>query len=359
MWSDMFYKFGNLGGDYDETSQMPEGLADRIPENIQMVYWDYCIEDSEVTKMFLDRHAQDLGRNTLFAGGIWTWNRLTPNYDKTFTTARTQLKACKEAGVREVFTTIWNATCSMCNIYAVLPGLQMWAEECYNAEVTQKQLARMFEVCTGYRLEDFLLLGVDDFSSEEKQKYMQQGCICINSSAQHFFNDVLLGLFDKTLQGFDFAGHYTGYKEKLEKLPDMGKYESLFLQGKLFVRILCRKASIGPAVTEAYRSGDKQALENCKAELQVLLALYERYHEVTMRIWHSQYKPFGWEGCDMILGGVEARIKSTIRRLEDYLAGNAERLPELEEERLFFNACEKPMMETGSYRQILTAGTSW
>ena len=359
MWSDMFYKFGHLGGDYDATSQMPEGLAEQIPENIEMVYWDYCMEDSAITDMFLKRHAQDLGRKTLFAGGIWTWNRLVPSYDKTFATARAQLKACKEAGVKEVFVTQWSATCSMCNIYAILPGLQMWAEECYHSTVSDEQLASMFEVCTGYQLEDFLRLGLDEYSQAEKDAYMLEGCFCINSSSQHFFNDILQGLFDKTLSGYDFADHYSQCLEYLERLPEMGKHKTMFEQVRVLAKILQIKATVGVELTEAYRNTDRQALAIQLQQLKELLGLYEQYHALTYEIWHCQYKPFGWEGCDMILGGVEARVKSAISRLEDYLQGRTEALPELEAQRLYYNGIEKPLMETGSHRPIWSAGTAW
>lgn len=359
MWSDMFYKFGHVGGDYDATSQMPEGLRDKIPENIEMVYWDYCMEDRAVTDMFLQRHAGDLGRKTLFAGGIWTWNRLVPSFDKTFATARAQLKACKEAGVREVFVTQWSAACGLCNIYGILPGLQLWAEECYHSTVSDAQLASMFGICTGLRLEDFLALGLDEFTQAQKDAYMLEGCFCINSSVQHFFNDVLQGLFDKTLGGFDFAAHYTQCRKRLEQLPDMGQYGAMFAQGKVLAQILCIKAQIGPAMVRAYREANRMALTECRRQLEVLLTLYEQYHALAYSIWHSQYKPFGWEGCDMILGGVEARVRSAIARLEDYLQGRIQALPELEAERLYYNGVEKPLMETGSLRPIWSAGTAW
>ena len=359
MWSDMFYKFGHLGGDYDATSRMPEGLAEQIPQNIEMVYWDYCMEDSAVTDLFLQRHARDLGRKTLFAGGIWTWNRLVPNYDKTFTTARSQLRACKNAGVKEVFVTQWSATCGMCDIYAILPGLQIWAEECYHDCVSDAQLASGFEICTGCRLEDFLALGLDEFSQTEKDAYMLEGCFCINSSVQHFYNDILQGLFDKTLSGYDFAGHYSRCLEQLKRLPAMGKYEPVFEKGRVLAEILRIKSTLGPEMTEAYRKEDKQALAGHMRKLEELLGWYKRYHALAYETWHSQYKPFGWEGCDMILGGVEARVNSAIHRLDDYLQGRTEALPELEAERLYYNGIEKPLMETGSLRPIWSAGTAW
>ena len=61
----------------------------------------------------------------------------------------------------------------------------------------------------------------------------------------------------------------------------------------------------------------------------------------------------------MILGGVEARVNSAMHRLDDYLQGRTQALPELEAERLYYNGIEKPLMETGSLRPIWSAGTAW
>ena len=51
-------------------------------------------------------------------------------------------------------------------------------------------------------------------------------------------------------------------------------------------------------------------------------------------LWMCQAKPFGYELLDIKLGGVEARLKSHIRRIESYVTGDIHRLEELEQERL-------------------------
>ena len=61
----------------------------------------------------------------------------------------------------------------------------------------------------------------------------------------------------------------------------------------------------------------------------------------------------------MMLGGVEARVMTAYNRLHDYLQGHTADLSELEEERLYYNGIEKPLMETGSHRPIWSAGAAW
>ena len=354
MWSDMFFKFGTRGGDYDETSQIPEGYAEVLPANIEMVYWDYCFDNGTVTDLFLKKHAAELGKKTIFAGGIWTWNRMTVNLDKTFSTANGQLRSCKANGVREAFVTVWCNTNSLFSLYSILPGLQMWAEHRYHKEVSEDLLAESFRICTGYELEDFLLLSVDDFSEEEKAQYWDPAAFCINSSAQVFFNDPFTGLFDKTLSGYDFASHYRKYEEGLLKLEPMGPMEKMFEQARILTGLLVKKSGIKAQITEAYDTREKEKLSRCIGELEDLLQRYEAFHEISMDLWHEQNKPFGWDASDIRLGSMESRLKSVIKRLKALEEGKIDRLPELEEEALYFYNNEKPLTESGSFQSIMT-----
>ena len=356
MWSDMFFKSGKIGGDYDYTTKIPAGFHETIPKNIELVYWDYCMEKPEITDLFLKRHRDELKRKTIFAGGIWTWNRMTANYDKTFITSNAQLESCKNNNINEVFVTIWDNTTSMFNLYSVLPGLQLWAEHFYCDKPNLNRVKKMFKICTGYKYDDFMLLGFDDFTFEEKKEYADETMFCINSSAQHFFNDILIGLFDKTLGGFDFVSHYQKYCDGLKKVKYKGNIGDMFLQGKILSEILVRKAKISRELTEAYKKSDMEEFKKYVAETEDLLVLYEEYHKISRDIWYKQNKPFGWEGCDIILGGAEARIKTAINRLKQYAEGEIKSIPELEEERLYYNGISKPLTETGGFIEIMTAG---
>lgn len=354
MWSDMFFKNGKLGGDYDSTSEIPDDMSERLPENIELVYWDYCYEKQSVTDLFIGEHRNKLKRETVFAGGIWTWNRLLPSYVKSFDTARSQLKSCKENGIKTVFATVWYNTCALFNIYSILPGLQMYAENFYSKEVSDKKLSQMFEICTGYKFSHFLALGLDDFTKEILESHKATDSFCVNSTAQHFFNDVLMGLMDKTLSGFDFKSYYKKCLSKFKNLSDMGNLTPLFEQTKTLAQLLVIKSSIGYEIQSAYKDADKEKLQKCADELKTLLSLYEKYHKLAFVLWHKINKPFGWEGCDMLLSGMEGRIKTAILRIDGYLDGDFECIEELEEERIYYKDCESPLFETGKFQEITT-----
>jgi len=342
MWSDMFYKFGHIGGDYDYTSKIPEGSDKKISPDVELIYWDYCHEDKRVTDHFIESHQKELKRETIFAGGIWNWYRLVPNYRKTIATANSQLKSSKEHNLNTVFVTMWGRY----DIYAALPGFQIYAEHCYNEEVSNEQLSCMFKICTGYDLKDFLLMGFDDFSDELLDEYKSTPAFCVNSSVHHFFNDVLIGLYDKTLSGFDFRKHYKKYISSLDKLGDMGKFNPSFNEAKVLARILEIKSYAGIELAKAYKCDDKKELSRLTGVLKTLLNLYKEYRNIAREKWFSECKPFGWEVAEHRISGMIARTDTAIYRIEGYLNGVFSYISELEEERFYYRDCEKPLTET-------------
>lgn len=354
MWSDMFYKSGKIGGDYDYTSVIPENASEVLPENIKLVYWDYCYEDKKVTDLFVKSHKENLKRECIFAGAIWTWDRLVPSYQKTFDTARSQLKVCKDHGLKTVFTTVWNNTSSLINEYSILPGLQMYAENFYNYEVSDEQLSYMFEVCTGHRFDDFMAIGIDDFDKKTLNTYKAPAAFCVNPSAQHFFNDILLGLYDKALSGYNFKAHYKKCLRKLNATHDMGKFNDMIEQTKILVNILLIKSTIGIELAEAYKRNNTEELSKLLKRLKKLYKLYGEYHEISRKIWYSYCKPFGWEGCDTYISMATTRVKSAICRVSDYLNGNIDKIEELEAERIYINGQNFPIFETNDFKSIMT-----
>ena len=66
-------------------------------------------------------------------------------------------------------------------------------------------------------------------------------------------------------------------------------------------------------------------------KLPKLLQEVEVLKELHRKMWHSTYKPFGFECIDVRYGGLKSRIETAIWRVEEYLDGIIEHLEELEE----------------------------
>lgn len=350
VWSDMFFTSCNREKYYyiPET-QFPEEFKKEIPENLQMVYWDYEGDHEERYDAMIEAHKR-LEHEIIFAGACWSWNRLAPNFQKTFMASRAALSACKKHGVQTAFMTIWGNGGTQANFYVNLPAIQLWAELTYNDDVSDGLLAEHFNACTGYDLDAFMLLSCDDFEVEDIIKHFarSRAFLCINTSIQIFYQDVLFGLLDKNFADYDFASHYRKYYEDIQNIGNQGDMNDIFEIHKLLYKILYRKSDIGIRLTAAYRADDKKLLAELLEELKSIRADIETLHVMYHDLWHKMYKPFGWEQFDMKFGGLKARIDTAIIRVGRYINGEIASIPEFEAERLYFDGYPNAMIEVGS-----------
>lgn len=350
MWSDMFFRMYSPEGEYyTYEARFPDDLSERLPPNISMVYWDYYYGNPKVIDAMLAEH-RALKREIIFAGGIWTWGGLSVNYAKTFYTARTQLSCCIDHGIRHVFAAMWGDDGGENSIYTALLGMQLYAEYNYAENPDDNQIATMFKVCTGYDADAFKALSLDSFPEEESRLAM--------ASKQVFYNDVLLGLFDKNFRLYDYRVHFAKALEKLEGTGKQGDLEYLFDYGRLLAKILAAKSDMGIRLTDAYVGHDRKKLAALTEELAVLESDCEKLHETAAEIWYRNNKPFGFEVFEMRLAGVKARVKRARARVKAYLNGETPTLPELEEERLYYARSGKgdsPFLWEYSFSRISSA----
>ncbi len=350
VWSDMFFTSCNKEKYYyiPET-QFPEDFKKEIPENLQMVYWDYEGNFEERYDAMIEAHKR-LDHEIVFAGACWSWNRLVPNFQKTFIASRAALSACKKQGVQTAFMTIWGNGGTQANFYGNLPAIQLWAELTYNDVVSDQLLAEHFNACTGYDFDAFMLLSCDDFDVEDIMKHFakSRAFLCINTSIQIFYQDVLFGLLDKNLAHYDFASHYRKYYDDIQKAGDQGDMNDIFEIHKVLYKVLYRKSDIGIRLTSAYRADDKKLLADLLEELKSIREDVETLHVMYHNLWHKMYKPFGWEQFDMKFGGLKARMDTAIIRVGRYINGEIASIPEFEAERLYFDGYPNAMIEVAS-----------
>jgi len=195
-----------------------------------------------------------------------------------------------------------------------------------------------------------MLLSCDDFEVEDIIKHFarSRAFLCINTSIQIFYQDVLFGLLDKNFADYDFASHYRKYYEDIQNIGNQGDMNDIFEIHKLLYKILYRKSDIGIRLTAAYRADDKKLLAELLEELKSIRADIETLHVMYHDLWHKMYKPFGWEQFDMKFGGLKARMDTAIIRVGRYINGEIASIPEFEAERLYFDGYPNAMIEVGS-----------
>ncbi|MCH1624501.1 beta-N-acetylhexosaminidase [Fredinandcohnia quinoae] len=355
IWSDMYFRLASKEGNYyDLDSGIPEDVIQSIPD-VQMVYWDYYHPDENFYEKMLHSHKQ-LVSDPIFAGGLWTWNGISPNYGRMFVTTESALKACRKAGIKEVIATMWGDNGAETPIQTALPGLQLYAEYTYHKEVNRKDLEERFHFCTGYRLDDFLLLNAFD----ETPGVMKDNLYSSNPSKFLLWQDILIGLYDKNIHGLPMEEHYNSLIKPLELAKenehDM-KYLFTFYEG--LARVLSTKAEIGIKIKAAYDKEDKSEVKQYLVLLDSLVEQVEKLRKSHRNLWFSTNKAFGWEVLDIRYGGVLTRIETAIHRLSDWLDGNIPKIEELEENRLYFDGPEqfpdKVTLGREFYNRIVTA----
>lgn len=337
MWSDMFLKLASGNGSeyYEDETEIPEDMARRIPKDVDMVYWDYAHTEQEDYEKLIAKH-RPLGCNLVFAGAVWIFNTFGVNYGLSLHATDTALQVCKKEGIREVYATMWGDDGNEGNPFAALLGLQLYAEHAYSAEKPDRErLAERVKFCTGIEAEAFLLMkDLDETPGSEPDNWKQS-----NPSKFLLYQDVLLGLFDKQIEGLPMAEHYEQLEQAIRSSRNNdAELDYLFEMPEKLCGVLKIKSEIGIELKQAYDAKDKEKLRYAATEtIPVIADAVRKLREAHRSQWLRMFKPFGWEVLDIRYGGVVNRLDTASFRLLDYVEGRIERIEELEQERLFYS----------------------
>ncbi len=356
IWSDMYFRLGSkTGGYYDKDAHIPQKIIDSIPKTVQLVYWDYYHSNEKFYQDFIKKH-QAFGSNPIFAGGVWTWNGIAPNYGKTFVTTEAALQACKKEGVNEVFATMWGDNGAETNTFAGLVGLQLFAEHGYHKDIDPNRLKERFSFCTNGNMDDFLLLNEFDETPGVAENNMKES----HPSKFLLWQDVLIGLYDFNIKGLAMNKHYKSLAAKLEVAKDRNKvWNPLFQFYSKLANVLSEKAEIGIKLKDAYDQNDRPEVMKLKERLSKLGNQVDELRKSHRKLWYWKNKAFGWEIIDIRYGGVLSRIESAQFRLQQWLNGEIEKIEELEAERLYHDApwvMPEGALGRNSYHRIVSAG---
>jgi len=351
MWSDMFFRLA-FGGYYGEEDISPE-VREMIPVNVGLVYWDYYQDKKEAYDDNVRRH-QVFSNPIIFAGGVWRWKGFAPALEKSLEMSRLALESCAEHGIGDVFLTAWGDNGSESAMFSVLPVLQLYAEVGYGqTDISAEKLSSRLNVCTGETLERMLLLDLPDLPELDRVKD-----VGANPSKYLLYQDVLCGLFDRHTD----SEYPSLYKEASDRLKKAAEESTMFGYMYQTLAALCEtlalKCDVGVQLKEAYDNNNIEQLRGVKNKLFDVLAAVERFHICIEAQWMTECKPFGYEVQDIRLGGLETRLKTTARRIQEYIDGKTDRLEELEEERLYFDCrtTEEPLITVeNTWSRIATA----
>lgn len=338
IWSDMFYRIA-FAGEYTPDKEISPRVINMVPNDVDLVYWDYYRYEKDAYCAALDSHLQ-FNNPIIFAGGAWRWTGYTPHTVKSLEATRAALAACAEKGISEVICTAWGDGGNETPIFVILPTLQLYAEMSYQGDISNEELNRRLMTCTGENLPDCLLMDCPDMPDGKYRR------IETNPSRYLLHMDVFGGVFERHTEDC-YKAYYAKYARDLAEAANRSKnHEYMYEMLSKLCSLLELKSCVGKDAYEAYHAGDMQKLGIIAREiLPEILVRMEAFRSSVEKRWITEYKYSGYDVLDFRLGGVTARIKSAIRRLNAYLEGELSSMEELADPRLSFTGISDEELE--------------
>ena len=349
--SDMLFHGSGGAADHYEMGDKTECAID-LPENMDLMYWDYFHTDTEEIREFIRRH-KAWGKTPTYLGTVRTWESFATGYKQSFANSSAALEACALEDVEEVVISVWLNDGAENSLFAGLPGISYFAQQVYNVRATDSELKECFSVQTGADFDSFLLLGaLDEITTPVGSPAGG------NPSKFLLWQDVLLGFFDSQIKGLEMGKHYQGLSECLEKaIPEMGPYRLLMEMMRDLSGVLEKKSEIGVQIKHAYDSKNLSEMQRIANEvLPCISDAVERLRLSHRKFWMETLKPFGWEVMDSRYGGLRARMETAAQRILEYSSGKISAIQELEEDRIPYTKNGRSLPVVLCYDQIVSNG---
>ncbi len=347
MWSDMFFRMAGFTEYYCKDAKIPAEVRAKVPDNVELAYWDYYSEDKEIYDGMLDAHIS-FDKNVWFAGGAWRWIGFQSGNKKTFDTTLPALKSCNERGVDDILITLWGDDGSECPVYAVLPGM-VYAEECAKGNYDLEYSKKLFKELFDEEWDDFMLL---DLTMPKDVKLYRENA---TGAKEMLYSDPFLGKFDAGVSGTGIESKI--YAEKCEQMKvakaRSKKFKYIFESYERLCRLLSVKYELGYRTRKAYQAGDKAALKEIVKDYELCIKYLDEFIVAFRQMWFKDNKPQGFEVHEIRLGGLMLRLKSCKARLEKYIDGKLGKIDELEEALVspFIGDLESAIPMFNCYRQ--------
>ena len=320
MWSDMFFRLGSKTNSYyDLECHVPDAVIADLPE-VEMVYWDYYHTDGSTYGHMLSEHRR-MNRNTVFAGGVWTWSGFLPNRERTAHTMLPALQICAREETDTVIATLWGDDGAETDYLMAVDRLTMFSEACWQGEdFSMEECEGMASLLTGMDIE--IRNAWDAFYVDDCEKSTGKILIWCDPlypcGVAESRKNVLAQAAEKAIETLKNAP------------PSLETKYALSLFQTLLGKILLTQRIHG-----AYDGHDLQALDTISSqEIPALARSYEELMAAHRALWESNSKRQGWEVLALRYGGAVGRLRDVADELERYAKGQIDRVPELDEAEL-------------------------
>ncbi|KAH9245311.1 hypothetical protein BASA81_017220 [Batrachochytrium salamandrivorans] len=331
VWSDMLFTLANQNDPqsyYDDTN-ITADLYQGLPQDIQLVYWDYYHTNADIYQRKIQQH-RSLGFEPWVASAVWTWNRLFAALPFTFDAAKACLSACKQSSVRNVIITMWGDDGNECDMLSALPGLAYFGEQAYSTsyDVDWNTLKRNFAGVCGGRLEDWIYSSKLD---SVPGPLLRRDRPPPNPSKWILWQDPIYSFLSPQYRNQNLEVHFSEISKYLFAASSETAVATYPLNYRLrFPALLAQtlqlKCNLREICIAAYRSSVDRRGKVAEVVETVVKPLMQAARDLHMfhrdQVWRAMFKPYGLEILEMRYGAVRARIET----LHDRLVGFCQHL---------------------------------
>ena len=323
MWSDMFFRLA-YNGEYYSAKNATADISVSLPEGIELVYWDYYSVEKDHYIDMIEKHKQ-LKAPFGFAGGAWKWVGFAPLNSFSLLAGEAALSGCLQCGVKNILLTAWGDNGGEASVFSVLPAIVFYGEKRYGGT-----FKKSFQTITGCKAEDFMQLDLPNVI-DKTPRYAYK----TDFNKIFLYNDVFFGIYDDCAKK-ETREVFSVSLKKLRQAKNRVKtdYKPIFETLCRLLEILVLKYDICNNIRDAYLKKDFQALSTHCITLKNIEKKIQRFHAAFSIQWYSENKPNGMEIHDGRLGWLLERTRACRKRLETFLTGKIQNLPELEETRI-------------------------
>ena len=331
IWSDMYFALCSPTHDYDPDCVISDEVKAKIPNDVQLVYWDYYHQSYDFYRGVIDRH-RETGAPLLFAGGMWNWQSPAVNYEYMVSTSVPGLRASRDAGVEEVFVTAWGDDGVENSLPSLYYGLALYAEfdYCgeYDPDTLNKRFAALFAVDPAVYCDQSRFDMVPDA--------IKDATLAPNPSFMLLYEDPLTLVFEKDLEGVPLAAHYTDVAEEFAALAakTTGELKPMAEHYARLAAVLRDKCTWREKAPGIVRSGDRAAAVEMAALADKLIGELRAFADSWYDLWMTNNHPQGFDVLDIRMGAQIRRMETAARRMHAFAAGALDTIAEMEKEKL-------------------------
>lgn len=320
MWSDMFFRLTNKGEYYSRTPVVSDKAKSSIPSNVCPVYWDYYHTDEIDYDIMFDAHAE-FGRETWFAGGIWSWVGFSPLNDHTLETMKPAIRSANRHGVKNMIFTMWGDNGKETSFFSLLPSI--FAVSRYACgEFDDKKIKRDFKAKYGIGFDEYTVLDLPNKCNMPEETTF--------AAKPLLYADPFMGLCDDQLERLGEIPFDVYAKKIRTSGKKVGEFGYIFDYEADLCKVLEIKSRLGINIRKAYSEKNTEKIAEIVKDINKLQARIKKFYSSFKNLWYKENKPFGFEIQEVRLGGLMLRLEGCRERLEAFIR-NGTPIEELEE----------------------------